>query len=109
MTDTLDRTPTPATAPPGSAQPPPAANPDVRLWVKQMADLCQSDAVRWLDGSDTERRALIELGLADGTFIRLNHQKLPNCYLHRSAPNDVARSEHQTYICTPSADIARFQ
>ncbi len=106
MTDTLNQTSIPATPSAGSAHPPPAANQDVRHWVRAMADMCHPDQVRWLDGSDAERQALIALGLADGTFIKLNQQKLPNCYLHRSNPNDVARSEHQTFICTPSADMA---
>jgi phosphoenolpyruvate carboxykinase (GTP) len=81
-------------------------NPHVRRWVEEMAALCQPDALYWCDGSDAERKALCEQGVEDGTFIRLSQEKLPGCYLHRSNPNDVARSEHLTFICTPSPDTA---
>src|SRR5437879_13730988 len=47
-----------------------------------------------------------EQGVREGVFIRLNQEKLPGCYLHRSNPNDVARSEHLTFICTPSEEMA---
>src|SRR5205823_6305719 len=53
-----------------------------------------------------ERDALLELGVKEGVFVKLNQQKLPGCYYHRSNPNDVARSEQMTYICTPSQDVA---
>src|SRR3954469_17105066 len=101
MTDTLTPGITVATA-----QPPAAANEDVRQWVRAMADMCQPSQVRWLDGSAAERQQLFAEGVQQGVFIKLNEQKLPNSYLHRSNPNDVARSEHQTYICTPSQDMA---
>src|ERR1041385_2810903 len=81
-------------------------NPFVRAWVEECVALCQPDKVVWCNGSKPERDALLEQGVSDGTFIRLNQQKLPNCYLHRSNPNDVARSEHLTFICTPSEDMA---
>src|SRR5881628_3611342 len=48
----------------------------------------------------------MEQGVKDGTFVKLNQDKLPGCFLHRSNPNDVARSEHLTFICTPSQDMA---
>jgi phosphoenolpyruvate carboxykinase (GTP) len=47
---------------------------------------------------------MLEQGVRDGIFIRLNQDKLPGCFLHRSNPNDVARSEHLTFICTPTED-----
>src|SRR5205823_2019476 len=62
--------------------------------------------VLWLDGSAQERQKLIEEGVRSGVFIKLNQEKLPNCYLHRSSPNDVARSEANTFICTRSEDMA---
>jgi phosphoenolpyruvate carboxykinase (GTP) len=67
--------------------------------------LCQPDQVVWCDGSLDERKRLIREGVDQGVFIELNQQKLPNCYLHRSNPNDVARTEQLTFICTPSADM----
>ena len=84
----------------------PHVNDYVRQWVDTCAALCQPDCVVWCDGSEQERRRLIGEGLADGTFIELNQQKLPGCYLHRSNPNDVARTEQLTFICTPGPDMA---
>jgi phosphoenolpyruvate carboxykinase (GTP) len=81
-------------------------NPSVREWVEQSAQLCQPDRIVWCDGSPAERRALFDQGVAEGIFLKLNQQKLPGCYLHRSNPNDVARSEHLTFICTPGEDMA---
>src|SRR5687768_4860742 len=69
---------------------PGAANAFVRDWVEQCVQLCQPSRVVWCDGSKAERDALFEQGVRDGVFTRLNQQKLPGCYLHRSNPNDVA-------------------
>lgn len=74
----------------------------VRQWVSQMAELCQPDQVRVLDGSVSERAELLQQAVAEKVLIPLNQTKLPGCYLHRSNPNDVARTEHNTFICTPS-------
>jgi len=84
----------------------PVVNAHVRKWIDKCVELCKPDDIYYCNGSPGERQALIERGVADGTFIRLNQQKLPGCYLHRSNPNDVARSEHLTFICTPSPDTA---
>ncbi|HEY7115227.1 MAG TPA: hypothetical protein VH475_01500, partial [Tepidisphaeraceae bacterium] len=85
---------------------PPITNPHVRKWVDECIELCKPDHVHYCNGSLDERKALFEQGTKDGVFIKLNQQKLPGCYLHRSNPNDVARSEHLTFICTPSQDMA---
>jgi phosphoenolpyruvate carboxykinase (GTP) len=84
---------------------PQQANADVQAWVASCIELCQPDQVVWCDGSVQQKQQFIEQGVADGTFIKLNQEKLPGCYLHRSNPNDVARSEHLTFICTPSQDM----
>jgi phosphoenolpyruvate carboxykinase (GTP) len=86
-------------------QPPPAAGLIVAEWVRESAELCEPDRIIWCDGSPNERRALFDQGVAEGIFIRLNPEKRPNCFLHRSNPNDVARSEHLTFICTPGPDM----
>jgi len=75
-------------------------NPVVIAWVNEMAGLCQPDRVRWCDGSEEEKRALTDQAVRDGVLLKLNPQKLPGCYYHRSNPNDVARVEQCTYICT---------
>jgi phosphoenolpyruvate carboxykinase (GTP) len=85
---------------------PDGANEHVRQWVEQCAGLCRPDRVLWCDGSEEEYQRLLEQGMREGMFIKLNQQKLPGCYLHRSSPNDVARSEQSTFICTPSEDMA---
>jgi phosphoenolpyruvate carboxykinase (GTP) len=82
-----------------------AALESVSDWVGECAQLCEPDRVIWCDGSPAERAALFEQGVAEGIFIRLNPQKRPNCFLHRSNQNDVARSEHLTFICTPGQDM----
>ena len=85
---------------------PAQANETVRKWVAESAELCHPDRIVWCDGSKSEADALYEQAVNEGVLIKLNQQKLPGCYLHRSNPNDVARSEHLTFICTPSADMA---
>ncbi|MEX0652724.1 MAG: phosphoenolpyruvate carboxykinase (GTP) [Phycisphaeraceae bacterium] len=90
-----------------STSPPPAgANQHVLDWVEQHIEHCQPDKLVWCDGSDEERSRLFEEGVDEGVFIRLNQDKLPGCYLHRSNPNDVSRTEHLTFICTPSPETA---
>ena len=84
---------------------PGGANGHVRQWVQECAQLCQPDQIVWCDGSLEERQALCRRGVREGVLIELNQQKLPGCYLHRSNPNDVARTEQLTFICTPSQDM----
>jgi phosphoenolpyruvate carboxykinase (GTP) len=81
-------------------------NPHVARWIEECAAFCQPDRLYWCTGSLDERRALFDQGVDAGVFVRLNQQKLPGCYLHRSNQNDVARSEHLTFICTPGPDMA---
>ena len=69
-------------------------------WVDEVARTTHPDRVVWCDGSEQENQRLIAQMVDDGTLIKLNQQALPNCYLHRSHPQDVARTEHLTYICT---------
>ena len=89
-------------APPAS---PGTTNPFVRKWIDKCVEMCQPDAIAWCDGSAAERERFLAQGVRDGTFIKLNQDKLPGCYLHRSNPNDVARTEHLTFICTPAEDM----
>ena len=69
-------------------------------WVEEAAALTQPSRVVWCDGSKAEYDSLIESMLRDGTLIGLNPRSYPNCYLHRSHPQDVARTEQLTFICT---------
>src|SRR5262252_3180081 len=76
----------------------------IRRWADEVKDLCTPEQVIYCDGSEAERDHLIEECLATGELIELNQQKLPGCYLHRSAPHDVARTEHLTFVCTEQKD-----
>jgi phosphoenolpyruvate carboxykinase (GTP) len=87
----------------GKSQP---TNPHVLRWVKEQAAVCRPDRVFWCDGSEAEKETLTNEAVAAGILIKLNQEKLPRCYLHRSNPNDVARSEQCTFICTPTRDEA---
>jgi phosphoenolpyruvate carboxykinase (GTP) len=82
------------------------SNPAVLEWVKQMESLCQPSKVFWCDGSDAEKNTLTNEAVDAGILIRLNQEKLPGCYYHRSDPSDVARVEQCTYICTDNRDEA---
>ena len=75
-------------------------------WVAEVAALTQPDAIHWCDGSDAENAALVAQMQADGTLIKLNEQTHPNSWLHRSHPDDVARVEHLTFVCTSDKDDA---
>jgi phosphoenolpyruvate carboxykinase (GTP) len=81
-------------------------NAHVLHWVTECAEVCQPDQIRVLDGSATEKQGLIAQAVAEGILIPLNPEKLPGCYLHRSNPNDVARTEQNTFICTPNERLA---
>jgi phosphoenolpyruvate carboxykinase (GTP) len=75
-------------------------------WVRDSAALCQPDRVVWCDGSEAEKERLTKHAVDTGVLIPLNPEKRPGCYLHRSNPNDVARVEHLTFICTPTKEGA---
>jgi phosphoenolpyruvate carboxykinase (GTP) len=81
-------------------------HPTVTAWVQEMADLCQPDRLFWCDGSQAEKDALTAEAVAAGILLPLNQEKLPGCYYHRSNPNDVARVEQCTYICTETQEEA---
>lgn len=92
---------TPTTEQFGSSRP---TNSIILEWVQSIASLTQPDAVFWCDGSDAENQYLLEQAVRQGVLQPLNQQKWPGCYYHRSNPNDVARVEQFTFICTESAE-----
>ena len=75
-------------------------HPKLKRWVNAMAKLCHPDKIVWIDGSLEEKSRLEREAVSTGEIILLNQEKLPGCLYHRTAPNDVARTEHLTYICT---------
>ncbi len=81
-------------------------NVHLNSWVAEVAKLTKPANIVWCDGSEQERHRFTEQAVAAGTLIPLNPQKLPGCYLHRSHPNDVARVEHLTFICTKTQQAA---
>ncbi|WP_240126551.1 phosphoenolpyruvate carboxykinase (GTP) [Thermomonas alba] len=75
-------------------------------WVAEVARLTRPAAIHWCDGSDAENAALIARMQADGTLIQLNQATHPGSWLHRSHPDDVARVEHLTFVCTTEREDA---
>ena len=78
----------------------------IRKWVDDIAAMTRPDRILFIDGSDEEKDVIIKESLASGELIELNQQKMPGCYLHRSATHDVARTEHLTFVCTETKDDA---
>ena len=81
-------------------------NTSVDAWIREMADMTAPEKIVWIDGSEEQLEALRHEAMATGEMIKLNEEKLPNCYLHRTAVNDVARVESRTFICTPTQEEA---
>ena len=75
-------------------------------WVDSVARHTGAERVHWCTGSDDENVSLINGMLDTGELLELNRETHPNCYLHRSDPDDVARVEHLTFVCTPDRDAA---
>ena len=81
-------------------------NKHILNWINEMAAMTQPDKIVWIDGSDEQTEALREEACSTGEIIKLNQDLLPNCYLHRTAVNDVARVEGRTFICTSKKEDA---
>src|SRR5881392_3850458 len=96
----------PAISPPqgiGDSKP---ANRAVLGWVQEVARLTEPENIFWCDGSEKENGWLLEQAQRLGVVLKLNEEKKPASYLHRSNPNDVARVEQFTLICTPTKEEA---
>jgi phosphoenolpyruvate carboxykinase (GTP) len=83
-----------------------SANPTLTAWVDEVARTTKPDRVHWVDGSAAEHDRLLAEMLDHGVLHRLNQERYPGCYLHRSDPSDVARTEHLTFICSHARDDA---
>ncbi len=81
-------------------------NKSVLAWLEEMKALLTPDNVVWVDGSDAQREELRQLAVELGELTKLDQDKLPGCYLHRTNPNDVARVEDRTFICTSTKEMA---
>lgn len=81
-------------------------NTTILKWLEEMKELLKPANVMWIDGSEEQLEALRKEAVSTGEMIKLNQEKLPGCYLHRTKPNDVARVEDRTFICTAERDTA---
>ena len=84
----------------------PTKNPTVLAWLEDKIKLVNPDKVVWIDGSEEQIEALRAEACSTGEMIKLNQELLPDCYLHRTAENDVARVEGRTFICAPTKEEA---
>jgi len=75
-------------------------------WVKEMAEMCQPESIVWIDGSEAEKERLEKEALSTGEILLLDQKKWPGSIYHRTKENDVARTEHLTYICTTRKEDA---
>ena len=75
-------------------------------WIEEMKALVKPDQVIWIDGSNQQLEQLRAEACSTGEMEKLNEEKLPGCYLHRTAPTDVARVEGRTFICTRKKEDA---
>jgi len=81
-------------------------HPELKKWVDEMAGLCAPERVVWIDGSAEEKKRLEDEAVSTGEMLRLNQEKFPGCLFHRTKSNDVARTEHLTFICSKNKDDA---
>lgn len=81
-------------------------NKSVLKWLDEMKSLLNPAEVLFIDGTEEQLEELRKIACQTGEMIKLNQEKLPGCYLHRTAVNDVARVEDKTYICTPKKEEA---
>ncbi len=81
-------------------------NKSVLNWIEEMKNIVNPDQVVWIDGSQEQLEALRAQACSTGELYKLNEEKLPGCYLHRTAVNDVARVEHRTFICSRKEEDA---
>ncbi len=81
-------------------------NPNVNKWVEEMITLTKPEKVVWIDGSEEQLAQLKAEAISTGEMIELNQEKLPGCIYHRTKPNDVARVEDRTFICTKTKEDA---
>ncbi len=83
-----------------------ARHAELEKWVDECAKLCGPDKIGWIDGSEEEKKRLEQEAFSTGELIELNQERHPGCVYHRTAQNDVARTENLTFICTSKKEEA---
>src|SRR3972149_6051572 len=78
----------------------------LETWVDEVSRMTRPKDIVWCDGSQKENERLVEGMLRNGTLHELNPREFPGCFLHRSDPRDVARTEHLTFVCTTRKEDA---
>ena len=81
-------------------------NKSILTWLDEKIELVKPDNIVWIDGSEAQIEELRKIACESGELTKLNQEVLPDCYLHRTAVNDVARVEGRTFICTPTKEEA---
>ncbi|MBQ8929378.1 MAG: phosphoenolpyruvate carboxykinase (GTP) [Oscillospiraceae bacterium] len=81
-------------------------NKAVLDWIDGVVKMTRPDRIVWIDGSEEQLEQLRRQAVEEGILIKLNQEKLPGCYLHRTDPNDVARVEDRTLICCEKEEDA---
>ena len=81
-------------------------NKAVLSWIDEMTAITKPDKIVWITGEEEQLGALREQAVKEGILIKLNPDKLPGCYLHRTDPDDVARVEDRTFICCEKEEDA---
>ena len=81
-------------------------NKAVLSWIDEMTAITKPDKIVWITGEEDQIAALREQAVREGILIKLNPDKLPGCYLHRTDPDDVARVEDRTFICCEKEEDA---
>ena len=79
-------------------------NKKLLAFIEEAKTLCSPDKVVWIDGSEAQLETLRKQAVDEKILIKLNQEKLPDCYLHRTSVNDVARVEGRTFICSKNKD-----
>lgn len=81
-------------------------NKSILSWLDEKVDLLKPEKIVWIDGSEEQLEALRKEACESGEMVKLNEDLLPGCYYHRTAPNDVARVEDRTLICSKKEEDA---
>lgn len=81
-------------------------NKSILDWIDEKVELVKPDKIVWIDGSEEQLEGLRKEACESGEMIKLNEELLPGCYYHRTKPNDVARVEDRTLICSKKEEDA---